>query len=178
MSVRTDRLAAGIADRLHRLVRELAKFGSVGAIAAVITFGLFNLFHGGWGIGPLTSNGLATLVAATFAYFANRYWTFRHRESSGLGREYTLFFALNGIGLLITQLFLGFGTYVLGFRGALAGNVWLVIGTGFATVFRFYAYKRWVFRATEPPVDEAAPPAPIRRVVRSQETVPLSELLR
>ncbi|WP_344837729.1 GtrA family protein [Actinocorallia longicatena] len=161
---------------LRRLARELAKFGSVGAIAAVITFGLFNVLHGPMGVGPLTSNGVATLVAATFAYFANRYWTFRHRESSGLGREYTIFFGLNAIGLAITQVFLGFGTYVLGLKGALAGNGLLVVGTMFATLFRYYAYKRWVFRA--PAQVTPRVPRQRRRTVRTYETVPLSELLR
>jgi putative flippase GtrA len=132
--------------RLRRLARELAKFGSVGAMAFVITFGFFNLFRHIFDLGPLTSNAMATVIAATFAYFANRFWTFRHRESSGMGREYVLFFLLNGIGLAITQLFLGLTHYVLQLKGGLADNGALVIGTGFATMFRYYAYKRWVFR--------------------------------
>jgi putative flippase GtrA len=135
--------------RLRRLARELAKFGSVGAMAFVITFAFFNLFRHVFGWGPLTANGVATVIAATFAYFANRYWTFRHRENTGMGREYVLFFLLNGIGLAITQLFLGFTHYALGLEGGIADNGALIIGTGFATMFRYYAYKRWVFRPTK-----------------------------
>lgn len=159
--------------RLRRLARELAKFGSVGAMAFVITFGFFNLFRQIFDLGPLTSNALATIIAATFAYFANRFWTFRHRESSSMGREYVLFFLLNGIGLAITQLFLGLTHYVLHLKGGLADNGALVIGTGFATMFRYYAYKRWVFRKAPPKpvvvrVPEmagfAGPPAPAAQV--------------
>ena len=139
--------------RLRRMAHELAKFGSVGAVAFVINFGLFNLLHAsaGAGLGPLTANGVATVVATTFAYFANRYWTFRHRDRTGLGREYALFFGLNAVGLVITELFLGFGHYVLSMTGTLAANGFLVIGTGFATLFRYWAYRKWVFLASTPP---------------------------
>lgn len=145
-------LLADLHKRLRRIARELAKFGSVGVISTVITFVAFNLFHTVLGQGPMTSTALATVIATTFAYFANRYWTFRHRERSGLGREYTLFFALNAVGLVITQIFVGFGYYVLDQRSAIASNVALVIGTGAATVFRFWSYRKWVFLAPEPVV--------------------------
>ncbi len=109
-------------------------------------------------MGPLTSNGVATIIATTFSYLANRYWTFRHRDRTGLGREYVLFFALNGVGLVITELFIGFSHYVLGLDGAVFYNIALIIGTGVATLFRFWSYKKWVFLpATAPPV--APPPA-------------------
>ncbi|MFC4054047.1 GtrA family protein [Actinomadura syzygii] len=156
-------LVAKIHRQFAHLVRELAKFGSVGAIAFVITFGIGNGLHTGLGMGPLTSNGIATVVATTFAYLANRYWTFRHRDRTGLGREYVLFFALNGVGLVITELFIGFSHYVLGLSGAVYYNAALVIGTGFATLFRFWSYKKWVFLpSSAPQVDPASglPEAP------------------
>jgi hypothetical protein len=53
---------------------------------------------------------------------------------------------LNAIGLLIALGCLGFARYVLGLDGVLAFNIaGNVIGTGLGTVFRFWAYKRWVF---------------------------------
>ncbi|MDL4776096.1 MULTISPECIES: GtrA family protein [Thermomonosporaceae] len=150
-------LVATLHRRFAHLVRELAKFGSVGAIAFVITLVLGNALNSGMGVGPLTSNGVATVVATTFSYLANRYWTFRHRDRTGLGREYVLFFALNGVGLVITELFIGFTHYVIGATGPLAYNISLVIGTGVATLFRFWSYKKWVFLPTSaPPVDPAS----------------------
>lgn len=148
------RFAVDLYRRFAHLVHELAKFGSVGAVAFVITIGTANLLHGGLGVGPLTSNGVATVVATTFAYFANRYWTFRHRDNTGLGREYMLFFLLNGIGLVITELFIGFTHYVLDQRSLIAFNIAQIIGTGVATLFRYWSYKRWVFLPVSlPPVD-------------------------
>ncbi|WP_243722594.1 GtrA family protein [Actinomadura sp. 7K507] len=156
-------LVANLHRRFEHLVRELAKFGSVGAIAFVITIVIGNALHSGMGVGPLTSNGVATLIATTFSYLANRYWTFRHRDRTGLGREYVLFFALNGVGLVITELFIGFTHYVLGLSGPLAYNASLIIGTGVASLFRFWSYKKWVFLpASAPRVDPASglPEAP------------------
>ncbi|GAA3235330.1 GtrA family protein [Actinocorallia longicatena] len=151
-------IVADFRPRLRRIAHELAKFGSVGAIAFVITLGLGNILRGGFDLGPMTSNALATIVATTFAYFANRHWTFRHRDRSGLGREYALFFGLNGVGLVITELFVGFTHYVLHLDALIWFNVATVIGTGFATIFRFWAYRKWVFLAPEP----AEAPAPVR----------------
>ncbi|MBX6767396.1 MAG: GtrA family protein, partial [Actinomadura rubrobrunea] len=150
-------LVVNLYRRFAHIVHELAKFGSVGAAAFVITVVVGNGLHTGLGMGPLSSNGIATVVATTFAYLANRYWTFRHRDRTGLGREYVLFFALNGVGLVITQLFIGFTYYVLGLDGALAYNGALIIGTGVATLFRFWSYKKWVFLPAEAPqVDPAS----------------------
>jgi len=49
---------------------------------------------------------------------------------------------------------LGFGTYVLGLQDRLSYNIFLVIGIGLATVFRYGAHKKWVWRA-----QPLAPPA-------------------
>jgi putative flippase GtrA len=140
-------------DRLAGLARELAKFGTIGAIAFVIDTGSTNLFRFGIGWGPLISKVLATVIAATIAYLGNRYWTFRDREQSGLAREYFLFFLLNGVGLLISLLVIGFVTYTLGLEDPLSYNIALLVGTALATLFRFWSYKKWVFLATaeEPP---------------------------
>ncbi|GAB3671471.1 hypothetical protein GCM10027589_40570 [Actinocorallia lasiicapitis] len=147
--------------RLRRLARELAKFGSVGAIAFVITFAFFNLFcH--LGLGDVKANSAATVIAAVFAYYANRYWTFQGKATDNMRREFVLFFALNAFGLVITGAFVGFNKYVLDQGDSLIWkNVALVIGTGVATVFRFYAYKRWVFRhpAKRTPRPPAGQPA-------------------
>ena len=44
--------------RWQTLVHEIAKFGIVGAFCYVIDVGLFNVFHFGWGWGPITSKTL------------------------------------------------------------------------------------------------------------------------
>ncbi|MEZ0074914.1 putative flippase GtrA [Planotetraspora sp. GP83] len=142
-------------ERFAALLHELLKFGTVGALAFVIDFGGTNLLRFGVGLGPLTSKTIATVVAATFAYLGNRFWTFRHREQTGLAREYVLFFLLNGIGLLISLLVISFVEYTLGLHDALSYNVAQIIGLVLGTMFRFWSYKKWVFLAAPdlPPVE-------------------------
>ncbi|GAA1735019.1 GtrA family protein [Nonomuraea sp. AD125B] len=138
-------------ERFSSLVHELAKFGSIGAVAFVIDTGLLNFCHVVIGLGPLTSKLAATVVSTTFAYLGNRYWTFRHREQTGLGREYFLFFLLNGIALLFGILTIGFTTYTLGLTDTLSVNISNIVGVGLGTLFRYWSYKKWVFlEATEP----------------------------
>jgi putative flippase GtrA len=146
--------------RVKRLWRELAKFGSIGAIAFTITMTCFNIFHELMHIGPVTANVIANVIATVFAYLGNRFWTFRHRKSTGSSWEIMTFFALNGIGIAIQTIVLAFSTYTLGLDSTLEKNGAVVVGTGIATLFRYWAYKRWVFRpaAVKRPVPVAATP--------------------
>ena len=137
--------------RLDHLVHELMKFGVVGAFAYVIDAGSFNLlrYAGGEGLlhdKPLSAKTISVILATTFAYLANRHWTFRHRDRHGLGREYTMFFALNGVGLLIALTCLGTSHYLLGLTSPLADNISANgIGLVLGTAFRFWSYRKWVF---------------------------------
>jgi putative flippase GtrA len=157
--------AAGIGARVsglyrtfEHLIHEIAKFGVVGAVAYVMTVVISNaLRFGPTKMGPITSLGVAMLVAATFSYFANRHWTWRHKERHGLGREYSLFIALSVVGFLVTELPVGFSEYVLGLHSPLAYNIsGNLIGTGLGTVWRFWSFKRWVFLEPEPERTEDA----------------------
>jgi putative flippase GtrA len=130
---------------LSHLVRELMKFGVVGGVAFFVDVGLFNvLLHAT--DKPLTSKTISTVVATTVAYAGNRLWTFRRRARSGVRREYSLFFLLNGVGLAISLSCLAISHYLLGFTGTLSDNIAAnVIGLGLGTAFRFWSYRRWVF---------------------------------
>ncbi len=143
----------GLYDRFRQLVHEAARFGVVGAIAFLTATVGTNLLHFRAGMGPLTSNVIATIAGTCVAFFGNRYWTFRYREGSTLAREYAVFFVLNGIGLGIQLACIGVTYYLLNLHGKLAYNVALIFGIGLGTLFRFWSYRRWVWLA--PPVAEA-----------------------
>jgi putative flippase GtrA len=148
------RIAVDLYRRFAHLVHEVAKFGVIGVLNFIITIGIADTLHLVLGMGPLKAFGVGTVVATTFSYFANRYWTFRHRDTSGLGREYVLFFLLNGVALVITWVFIAVTHYILGLQNGIAYNAAEVVGTAAATLFRFWAYKKWVFLpASAPPVD-------------------------
>lgn len=161
------RLVAPWRTRLESLYREVAKFGVIGLIALVIDVGIFNLLmYAGSGLladKPLTAKVISVAFATTFAYFGNRFWTFRTRGRTSYAREYVLFFALNIIAMGIALACLWFSHYALGLDSALADNISAnVVGLVLGTLFRFWSYRKWVF----PEVDE----------VTDKELVELSEV--
>ena len=136
---------------LGGLIGRLAKFGVVGGIAFVVDVGLFNLlsyvgtdpvFAGQ----PLAAKVVSTTAATIVAWLGNRYWTFRHTRRDEVGREFVLYAVMCVIGLGISLGCLWVSHYLLGFTSPLADNIAAnVIGLGAGTVFRFWAYQRFVF---------------------------------
>jgi putative flippase GtrA len=142
----------------RHLIHEIARFGIIGAISYVFTVVVSNwLRYGAPGLGPLTSLGIAMIIAATFSYFANRHWTWRHKARTGVSREYGLFLVLSVIGFGITEIPLAISEYVLGLHSRLAYNIsGNIIGTALGMVWRFWSFKRWVFIEPEPARTEDA----------------------
>jgi putative flippase GtrA len=157
-----DGVLGGVSTQVRRLLHEAAKFGVVGLVALVVDVGLFNLLRFAGGEGPmydkpLTAKVISVIVATTVAYIGNRFWTFRDRARTSYGREYLLFFVLNGVGLAISVGCLWLSHYVLGLTSALADNISAnVIGLALGTLFRFWSYRRWVFPEDVEAADDAA----------------------
>jgi len=153
---------SGIATTVSRLrgtidvvYREMLKFGAVGAVAFVIDVGLFNLLTTslwfGAGNPPLDGHEklakvISASVATVFAWLGNRYWSFRHRRQSSRGREFLTFVFMNLVATIIAVLCLAVSHDVFGFTSHLADNLsGNVIGIGLGTLFRFWAYRTFVF---------------------------------
>jgi putative flippase GtrA len=143
------RLVTGLYERWQHLVHELAKFGVVGAVNTVLDFSLANLLHLGLHWHAVLAKSTSVAVAATSSYFMNRHWTFRHRARTGLRREYSLFFLLNGVGLLIADACIVAVQDGFHKTGALWFNLAQVAGLALGMGFRFTTYKRWVFLSPE-----------------------------
>jgi len=139
--------ASGLYSRLQPILPELVKFCVVGGIGTVIDLGGAALLHGKYHVEPLAAKAASTAAATVVTYLGSRFWTFKHRENQELKREAVLFVVLNLVGLLIAEIVVGFVTYVLNLHSQLEYNAASVIGTGLATIFRYFAYKRWVFLA-------------------------------
>jgi putative flippase GtrA len=137
----------GLRDYLRNswriLLKELAAFGLIGALAFVIDIGIFTWLAPG---GALKAKAASTVVSTTFAYVGNRHLSFSHRARTGLGRETAYFFGINLVTLIGSELVLALFVYPLhyphGSRTVFAVNL-VTIALG--TVFRFWAYKRFVF---------------------------------
>lgn len=139
-----------VTEALSLVVRELLKFGVVGAVAYVVDVGVFNAvrFAGPRLLEdkPLTAKVISVTVATLVAWVGNRYWTFRRRRRAARTRELVVFALMNVVGLAIGLGCLAFSHYVLGLRSPLADNISAnVVGLVLGTAFRFVAYRTWVF---------------------------------
>ena len=150
-------LVGRVYQRFRHLIHEFAKFGVVGGIGFLVTEGVFNLLISEHQA-TFTANAVATLVAAAVTFVGNRHWTFRYRERTGMGRETVVFFALNGIGVLIQQACLELAKHVVGHHDKVTLNIAFLFGVGLATLFRFWSYRKFVWLA-QPGLAPAEPPA-------------------
>ena len=143
--------ASPLTERLRRLAPEAIAFGVIGAGNTLLYMAIT------WAalpIGAVKASVVATVVTTTLAYIANRYWTYRNHTRTALKREYTLFFGFNLVGMIIQSGALAIGKYGFGLtehndKYAFMGVT--LLGIVVATVFRFWAYRTFVF--LKPPVD-------------------------
>src|ERR1017187_4037416 len=152
-------------ERFRLFIHEMAKFGVVGGFAFIVTELFFNLFiH--MGLDTFAANAGSTLVAAVVAFAGNRYWTFRHRERTGMGRETVVFFMLNGIGVLIQQVCIEIAKHELGRHDTVTVNAAFLVGVVLATLFRFWSYRKWVWRLAPAGAEPVEPVEPDESAAR------------
>ncbi|HVW42813.1 MAG TPA: GtrA family protein [Amycolatopsis sp.] len=147
--------------------RELLKFGTVGAACFVLT----NVVNYALKLtvlrdNPVTALILAVLVATVVSYVLSREWSFRTRGGRERQHEAALFFVISGISVGLNSLPLAISRYLLDLRTPHVGLVTqeiadfasgMILGTLVAMVFRWWAFKKWVF-----PLENARP-----RIVRT-----------
>lgn len=146
--------------------RELLKFAVVGGTAFLVDNTVF------YGLKltilepkPVTAKVIAVLVATIVSYVLNREWSFRTRGGRERHHEAALFFLISGVGLVLSSVPLWISRYVLLLETPDVSLVTQeiadfmsaqVIGTLIAMVFRFWAFRKWVFP------DEEAHPGSVR----------------
>jgi len=131
--------------RFQVLVHEVAKFGVVGLAGFVVQLGVQNALRYGAGVGPTISLTIAYAAATVVTFLGNRHWAFKHRKGAGLKRETIVFVLLNLVGYGIQVGVVDVAYYGLGYKDGLSYNVATVIGIGLATLFRLFAYRKFVF---------------------------------
>ncbi len=140
--------------RVHGFVdsiwHEMGKFGVVGVLNFVIDIGLLNLLiHTVLADKVTTARIISGVTATLFSWFGNRSWTFARRRSRPAHHEVSLFFVVNGLALGISTLCLVVSHYGLDLTSTVADNASTIFGIGLGTIFRFWAYRTFVF-ANEP----------------------------
>ncbi|MBL1066230.1 GtrA family protein [Streptomyces sp. 7-21] len=153
--------------RLPGIAREAARFGAVGAFGFLVNVLVFNLCAHAAGLAPVRSGVIATTAAVCTNYAGNRYWTYRHCDKTRRRREASLFLLFSGAGMVLENGVLALSHYGLGFTSPLADNLAKnVIGLGIGSLFRFWSYRTWVFRAV--------PPAPAAPAAGDRDRAPLA----
>jgi len=125
------------------LLKEITAFGFIGAIAFAIDLGVFAWLspHG-----ALKANFVSTVASTSFAYVGNRYLSFSHRARQSIGRETAFFFGINLIALAFSELVIALFVYPLHYaHDSTTVFVVKIVTIGIGTIFRFWAYKRFVF---------------------------------
>ena len=133
---------------------EVFKFLTVGGMGYIVDVGLSNLLlYGFLGIPPLLADSpvkakvVSTVVSVAVAWAGNRIWTYGDRQTGSNLYSAMLFVLANAAGMVITVLPLGVTWYLLGWRDPLSYNISTnIVGIGLAMVFRFWAYRTWVFK--------------------------------
>jgi putative flippase GtrA len=140
-----------LTERVRHLAPEATSFAVIGAVNTLLYMAIFSVTLS---VGAVKATVIATVITTTLAYLANRFWTYRHHPRSALRREYTLFFGFNLAGMLIQSGATAVAKYGFGLTEEHDRLLFIAVtlaGIAVATVFRFWAYRTFVF--LRPPVD-------------------------
>jgi putative flippase GtrA len=140
---------------LHNRYRSFLRFLTVGGFCFGITVLVnYGLKYTVLARHPVTALVIATVVATIVSYILNREWSFRSRGGRHPAHEATLYFVVSGIGIALNAVPLYVSRYFLGLQvpevslltqeaaDFISG---LILGTLIATVFRWWAFRKWVF---------------------------------
>jgi putative flippase GtrA len=138
--------------RLERLASEAVKFLTVGGLATLVSFVLFNAFvHGINRPGPMHEDPLlafilANTVGMVVSYRGSRSWAFQGRQAVGVAGGRLSFVVINLLSMVVPLGCLAFARYVLHRSDPIADNIAAnVVGLGLGTVVRFWAVRRFIF---------------------------------
>lgn len=149
-------LATTLRDRIRSswrvLIKELGAFGVVGAACFALDLALFQALYAHAGVGAVTAKLVSTLLSMTVAYVGHRYWSFSHRARTGLKREYSAFFMVNGLTLVLGLAIVAAVRYPLGQDSTLMLQVANIASTVVGTAIRFVCYRTWVFVQHDAPI--------------------------
>lgn len=133
---------------------QFLKFGIVGVSNTFVDFAVLNLlmwltgiYKGKW---MILLNSISFTCAVLNSYVWNKYWTFQARERKGMVVEFSKFFFISLIGIILnTGIVYLITTYISPFFGIgkeLWANIAKVTATFIALIWNFVGYKFWVFK--------------------------------
>lgn len=179
---------AGVSSRLGVKPKEaerFIKFLVVGAIGFIVDFGIFNLllnpvnelltpgnslytFLAGIGfsdyfithLGPTLASAVSFVAAVVSNFLWNRYWTYPDSRSRSRRRQFTMFFIVSVVGVLIRIPIVFFMTPVFrslvssigplqAYTTRLADNLSLAVAVLVVLFWNFFANRHWTYNDVE-----------------------------
>lgn len=125
-----------------------AKFALVGALGAIIDFGLLNLMRGYFGWDLIWANTLSVSVAILSNFIWNRYWTYPESRSRKKRTQLPQFVLVNLIGLLINNLIVvGIDAVLVAHVGEpWSYNIAKAFAIGVVLFWNFGINRLWTYR--------------------------------
>ena len=124
------------------------KFAVVGALGAIIDFGLLNLMKGVFDWDLLWANTLSVSVAIISNFVWNRLWTFPESRKRKKRTQLPQFTIVNLIGLIINNLIVvGLDSVFINYiHEPWSYNMAKVVAVGVVLFWNFGANRLWTYR--------------------------------
>lgn len=129
---------------VHRFV----KFALVGALGAIIDFGLLNILRGGMGWPLFWANTVSVGTAIVSNFVWNRLWTFPESRARKKRKQLPMFALVNFFGLLINNLIVvGLDAILVPYIGEpFSYNLAKLAAIGVVLFWNFGANRLWTYR--------------------------------
>jgi putative flippase GtrA len=135
--------------------REMLKFAIVGGVCFLITVAVnYGLKLTILNSKPVSAQTFAVVIATIVSYVLSREWSFRTRGGRERHHEAALFFLISGISTALNSVPLAISRYWFDLQVPHVSLLvqetadffsGMIIGTLLAMVFRWWAFKKWVF---------------------------------
>lgn len=133
---------------------QVAKFVLIGVLATLLDLVIFRSL--GWIFIPIISlpktvfKGISFIIATLAKYWGNKLWAFEKSEMAGAKKEFTQFFIITLIGLVMNVAAFSLFVNTIGPQFGIPSRTWETIGVIFAAlavaVWNFSGYKFIVFK--------------------------------
>jgi len=126
----------------HELAKQFIKFCLVGIFNTIIDFSVYLFLSRVINLYFLLANLLSVLVAMTFSFFANKYFTFQNLEKAKI--QYLKFVLVNIVYFLIYNSIFWLMVEYYKFDDLLAKVIAIIIGL----FWNFGANRYWTFKSS------------------------------
>lgn len=142
----------------NKEVKRFIKFMIVGAVGAIVDFGVLNLLAHGLGIDLRIAGAISFAMAVSQNFLWNRFWTYPESKAHPFLSQYFQFFIINAMALIIrlpilTLLPMPFNSLITSLlhvstrtAEVLANNAALAVAVAIAMFWNFFINRRVTYR--------------------------------